>query len=232
MVFAVISAPILVQANDKFRINFMQSYSVKGSAAITTLRVDPGDGMGFVDVSSNRVQDWFFDYQYSTPGTYTVIVEVSNGVHTNAAAHEIQCISEAEDALFSSDRDLVKHESEILSWMPQGRSSFKYVHRRAQELILDWLHRNGYRKSGNLKLEKSDLIDIKDVKEWSTFLVLALIFQDNKKQEGDTLAQKSVFYYAKAQEVRPLVIRADWDNSGQVGDFEGREINTIRLVRY
>ena len=56
----------------------------------------------------------------------------------------IGLMSEAGDNLFSKDADLLSHKNNIFDFLPDGRNSFKNVHRAAQELILAYLDENGY----------------------------------------------------------------------------------------
>lgn len=129
--------------------------------------------------------------------------------------------SKSGDRLFSSDQDLLANESDILKYVPAGRSSFINVHRKAQERIIEWLDQNGFTDINGYKLTKFSLYDISEVSAWSRYLALEMIFRDFGNAKDDVFKQKADYYEKLALSARQrAVIRIDanGDNKGDIQD--------------
>jgi hypothetical protein len=221
-VFANIDLEPIVQVDDKTRIDATKSFQAKGaSGALETVEIEPETGAGLIDVTGSTNKDWFLDWQYASPGTKTVTVVITEDGNANTFTKDIEVLSEADDALFSKDTDLINLEPEILNYVRPGRSSFLDFHRSAQIRIVDSLNAQGYATSEGARLTKEDIAG-EDVKEWSKFLTLALIFEDNSNAIDDIFAEKAKRYMQKAEGARQrLVIRYDVDQDGETENTEG-----------
>jgi hypothetical protein len=184
----------IVQVEDKTRLNAQDSFATAGDT-ISLIEIDAGDGNGYVDVTSLKR----LDVAYSTDGDKTVLVRL-NG--TEERTQVISVLTEADDKLFSQDSDLEVYEPEILRYVRAGRNSYKDVHRRVQELILDWLDENRYWKTGQQRYVKADLVDIQDFKETSTYWALHLIYKGLSDTVDDIFAKKASEYGSKMYEAR------------------------------
>lgn len=222
--YPVLKTEGIVQVDDQTRLSALSCYA-NGGDTITQIEIDAGDGNGFIDVTSDR----YLDVQYASDGDVTVQVRV-NGSDT--ASETLSVLSEADDLLFSSDRDLEVHEPEILRYVREGRNSYKDVHRRVQTLIIDWLDYNRYWKRDNVRFEKADLIDIIDFKQWSTYYVLQLIFEGLSDKNDDKWMEKAAVYKQLAESARQRgTFRLDRDGSGDIDPDEFRDNWSKPLIR-
>jgi hypothetical protein len=165
-------------------------------------------------------------------GNKIVTVVSSNGTNTDTKYFYLKAYSEAGDRLFCSDGDLIAHEPDIMSWVQNGRSSFKNVYRRSQKLIIAWLDEKGYCNVYGDKYTKNDILDIEEVRQWSTFMSLRLIFQGLSNSIDDIFDRKSKLYEMSEQAARQRVIlRIDTNKDGQIEDTEGLSIYSGSLFR-
>lgn len=148
-------------------------------------------------------------------GIKKIEVTVNNG-STPASYYFYQKVySVAGDRLFSSDLDLISEETTIMKYVPAGKSSFLYVHRRAQEMILEWLDQNGWVNTSEEKFTKHDIIDVSETRAWSKYLALELIFRDFGNAKDDVFKQKADFYEKQAINARNrMVLRLDVNKDG------------------
>jgi hypothetical protein len=232
-IFPIIETDDIVQANDKFRIRADKSYISKGEAAITLVEINPGTGT-FVPVTGSPIasKNWFMDFQHSSAGDRTVAVRITTDGAPVSLSKTVTVLSEASDYLYSKDSELVAIESDILKYVPEGRSSFKYAHREAQNQILEWLWVNGYSKTDGTRFVKTDFIDVLEVNYWSRYLTLRLIFKDLSNQVDDIFDKKAKMYENIEHQWRTkALLKIDINGDGVVDTYEGFNMTTRRLVR-
>jgi hypothetical protein len=124
------------------------------------------------------------------------------------------------------------HEPDILNYVRPGRASFLDVHRRCQELILDWLDKNGYTDVDGEKFTKTSIVNIDEVKSWATYMALRLIFEGLSNSTEDVFAAKAQRYLSMEAEARKrLILRLDEDGDGVADEPEKTVVGTIYLVR-
>jgi len=232
-IFPHIESDDIVQANDKFRLSAVKSYITKGEAAITLVEIDPGDGV-FVPVTGLPVasKNWFMDFQHSSAGDKTVAVRITTDGAPVTVTKTVTVLSEASDYLFSKDSALTAIESDVLKYVPEGRSSFKYAHREAQGQILEWLWTNGYYKTGVERFVKTDFVNLIEVNYWSKYLTLRLIFKDLSNMVDDIFDKKAKQYENIEHQWRTKsVLKIDLDGNEVIEAYEGLNLTTRRLVR-
>ena len=134
----------------------------------------------------------------------------------NAQVHNyIRVFTPEGDSLFSCDADLETEEPDIMKWLPEGKSSYNYLHRKAQKEIIDFLDQNGYRAATGKKLNKWALVDKLDVKLWSTYLALKIHFAGIYNAERDVFVSKSKAYGALAESAKQrVIVLFDTNNDG------------------
>ena len=226
-IFPSIKVESVVQEFDKTRIDGSHSFVSTGSPAIQSVMIDP-DGSGYVDVTATMYLDW----EYITTGTKhpKVKVTVVGGTFKEISG-SILVRNAGSDHLFSTDEDLQNHEPDILKWLREGRNSYNDMHRRAQELILDTLYRLGYTDNEGNRLEAEDIIDKLEIREWSTFLTLHIIFFGLSNAVEDVFARKAAFYLKEAEMRRDSKsLKADLDGDGDATN-EGYDMTSISVVR-
>lgn len=221
MIFPILEYEPIVQIGDKTRLDASKSFVSPDEQAISVVSIRPSSADGFITVSSDRYLEW----AYSVSGVHEITVLVSTAEGASASAQilrNISCLSESQDKLFSTDQDLRLHEPDILKWVVDGRSSFKDMHRRAQYTIIKWLDKEGYVDVYNNPFTKDAILDIEEVKQWSTFITLRLIFEGISNAIDDVFAEKAKRY--KGMEVdwrKRAILRLDIDADGRTEDGEG-----------
>ncbi len=238
MIFPKIECDLVVQVNDKFRINASKSYVPKGGLAIVKVEIEPEAGAGYIDVtgaSPINSKNWFLDWEYATDGSKVVSLKVTTnlvGPVEQIVTLTVNCLLASEDKLLSDDSDLVAIESDILKYVPDGRSSFNYVHRESQNEILDWLFTNGYMKADTTPYTIDDIINVSEFKFWSKYSTLRLLYEDFSKAPDDVFMQKAKRYENMAHTWRhKSVLHIDANGDGVQGTTEGIDTVNKRFIR-
>ncbi len=144
----------------------------------------------------------------------------------------MEVVTEADDALFSDDKDLEALENDIIDYVPAGRNSFLNYHRKAQTLILDYLNEQGHETSSGVAIQKDAVVDVNEVRKWSESLTLALIFEDLSNSVNDRFEAKRLFYMSRVSDAKKRsILRLDLDGSGGISDGEGIPFKTMDLLR-
>lgn len=208
MIFPNIIREETLQVDDRTRIDARKSFITEDEAAITLVEIEPEASGGFIDVTSKKYLDW----QYDSEGDKVATVRITTDGSPTAQTATITVVTAASDALFSSDAELVVNESEIMNFTRNGRNSFLDKHREAQSLIVNYLDHNRIWDSTGERLTKSAIVDVDEVREWSKYLTLQLIFEDLSNQIGDIFDKKAAKYRAMAErESERSVLRLDTD---------------------
>lgn len=190
MIFGILKADFVVQVGDKIRLDGTSSFISPDESAITSVRIRPSDEESFMDVTTNKYLDWV----YSSDGEVTATLEIKSDGQAVTFTKTVTVLTEAEDKLFSNDNDILQHESDIMRFLPKGYSSFNHVHRSAQSIILDSLIQRGIYKSLNVPLTKENIYNILEVKHWSKYLVLQIIYSNVQNAVDDVFGQKASQY--------------------------------------
>lgn len=165
-------------------------------------------------------------------GLRKISIAVGNGTQSNTLSVYQRVFSEDGDRLFCEDGDLMAHEPDIMKWVTEGRASFKNVYRRSQKLIISWLDKEGYVDVYQKKYDKHDIIDLEEVKQWSTFMSLRLIFQGLSNAVDDVFDRKSREYLSQENSARQrAVLRLDVDGDGEADVGESLSISSGSLFR-
>lgn len=231
MIFPNLETEPVVQVADKTRIDASKTFISKDEAAVTLVEIDPGNGV-FVDVTGSSSRDWFLDWEYATDGEQTIVVRVTTDATPVTKSDTISVISEADDNLFSTDQDLVTHEEEILKYVPKGRNSFLNVHRKMQAIILDEIDERGVQNSDGTRLTKAQVVDVREVNQWSTFGVLYMIMQDLSNSVDDKFQAKAMDYKKRMEfHKNEAFLRLDFNQDGEITKGEQIGVRTGRLLR-
>lgn len=240
MIFPVIECDDVVQISDKFRIYGFTSYKTPDEGDWTKIEIEPHTGLGFIEVTGDLAKPkperfWFLDYQYSTNGDKTISLRITVGATVVTTTKVISVITAAVDNLFSTDQFLKEQQSDIFRLLPDGKNSFIYKHRAAQNFILDWLWNNGYYKTIGAGAEpyvKADIVDIDFISDWSAFVTLRMLFEENQSQGGDIFRVKAGDFLNKEERAREkCLLKLDTDGDGELSVNEGANISSRRLVR-
>lgn len=223
-----------VQTDDKTRLDCTRSFVSKDEAAITKVEIEPEAGSGFVDVTGSSQKDWYLDWSYSGASrTVTVSCRITTDGAPITNTDTIEVMTPADDNLFSGDQDLVALEHDVLRYVPAGRNSFLNVHRKAQYLILERFNDMGIRDINGDRITKEIALEVEEVRKWSQYLVLWLIFMDLSNAIGDVFDEKSKTYDQLAARASDKSFGKflDLDKSGDVTDGEIVDVTTMDLLR-
>ncbi len=226
-IFPTLEIESIVQTGDKTRLDASKSYVTPNEDAVATIEINP-DGSGYIDCTASGFLDW----GYSSTGIKTVTTKVTTeGGTFSTQTSTILVISEVDDYLFSNDQDLRLHVPDVLKYIPDGKSSYKNIHRRAQSMILDYLDEQGVRDKNDARLTKAAFVDKQEVKEWSTFLSLRLIFDGLWNTREDVFFARAREFEKSERSARDRFIRLDLDNDGDAESTEGVRIYSGTVVR-
>lgn len=199
MYFINIETENLIQQFDRLRIDCKLSTGTNDHPLVTKVEIKPEASGSFIQVSDNSSpldsDRWFLDWQYITIGSKAISIKFTFAdLSTIVETKTINCITESADKLFSNDDDLKIHEDDIMRFLKPGKTSFKNFHRRAQKLILSEIDRKGVRTQDGSKITEVEILDNSEVKEWSTFMTLKLIFESISNADNDIFQIKSKKY--------------------------------------
>ncbi len=157
---------------------------------------------------------------------------VGDGTSTALVKKYIRVFSVAGDKLYSTDSQIKENEPDILRYVSDGRSSFLTQHRLAQKDMFRWLDRKGYVDVYNNPFTKYSIPRIEELKDWSKFLTLRLIYQGLIVSTDDIFDRKSRSYKGMEVDARDrAVLRLDVDGDGKVDTFENIGIQFASVVR-
>lgn len=235
-IFPQIKHEKIIQVGDQIRIDASKTVIAKPDtlAEIDIVEISPNN-VDFVIIKASgeslNQKDWFLDWVYedlsdATDGLVTIAVRIT---HTDAGVFnktsEVNLLTEAEDNLFTTDFDLLSEEHDILEWLPEGYSSFTYLHRRAKNRIFSWLNEQQHFGKKGSKLTIDDVFDKSEFVEWSRYLVLKSIFNMAYNARGDVFKDKYDGYCKKEGQARTRVFSLDLDGDG-VDDGDADKTNT------
>lgn len=237
--FPVLELEAKVQVNEKTRLSAVKSFKTPDEAAISLVRIKPLASGSFITVTSSPTDSstWFLDWQYSAAATETVTVEFTVGtgpgtITTGTAT--IQVVTSATEKLFSTDKDLMAEEPDILKFVRDGKSSFNDIHRVAQEKILDDIYRQGILSDDDDKLTVAEVVDTAELKQWSKYMALRIIFESVSNKPDDIFAEKALKYEKMEFSAREKAInqmQLDLDQDGTLEDAERVSYRSASLVR-
>lgn len=203
-----------VRVNDKVRLNASRSFVTPDESSITKIEIKPSAGDSYIDVTS----DGYLDWAYTSAADNTVTVQVTNAGGSATTTTTVTSLAEADDILFSSDQDLLRYEKNVFDYLPEGHSSFLYAHREARRHIIRELISRRITEADGDTIDPKDIADKDQIKDWSIFYTLYLIFENAIIQENDFFTQKASAYFEKALGSMPASLKLDTDQDGNIDE--------------
>ena len=238
-IFPKIKVDSLSQTNEGVRIDARQTI-YRDIDDVFGVEISPNiDGendLPYQDVfEEGRFDKWFLDWSYLTAGTYnpTVRVQVTEGSEPEykTISKSISIITPETDALFSNDDDIIQSEPDIYRYLPEGRTSFTFMHREAQRRILAYLDEQRIWKLNGERYTKTDLFDKEEFVHWSRFMVLEIIFKAKIVSTDDFFAVKASDYaLLKKQAANRGTLRLSEDGVKEA-DLKYDKSNTMVIKR-
>ena len=232
-IFPKLQLDRVLQIEDGTRLDATKTFVSKDEAAITLVEIEPEAAAGFIDVTGTKSKDWFLDWQYDGVSR---AVDVTVRVTTDGApvtfTQSIELLTADDDKLFSDDYDLITKEEDILRFLPDGRTSFKYKHRQTQKEIIEDFNERGVTDLDGDKLTKDAFVDIEEVRLWALNMTLSMIFRDKSNVVGDQFDAKANDYMSEAlTHKHRAYYRLDLDGDGNITNGEKSPFRTVDLVR-
>ncbi len=218
-----------VQISEKVRIDVSKTFAYSGRT-ISSIVVKP---VSEADDSYDVTSAGYLDITYDSAGTKTIHVTLTlDNDETIALAKEITVVSEATENLFSSDPELISHEPDILNFLPEMFSDYRYVHRLSQDRIMAYLDEKGITDNDGKKLTAVDVKDTEELNDWSKFLALQYIYESLSNSIDDIFSEKSNRYRQMVKQCQNrALLRLDYDNDGTLEDDERGSLSTGRIYR-
>ena len=188
MIFINCKNEEIIQVNDKTRIDVSDSF-VSGTA-ITDIEIQPSADDDFISVFNSDQDLWYLDWAYSSSGEKVISVRATDGTSTITSTFSITCVSEADDNLYSNDSQIFAIELELKRYLPQGKNSYKYLHRESQSRILNYLDRKRIWNSDGDAYTKDQLNITGELQKWSLYETIYMIYTDLFLTVGDKFAEK------------------------------------------
>jgi hypothetical protein len=204
MIFAKLNCEDIVQTLDQTRIDASKCFS-DSISIISKIEICPDFAVVapltpvYYDVTTLKYLDWSYSTENKTTG-YTVKLRLTDSATpTPNVVYDtkyIKAYSSTTDLLVSSDNDLITYEADVLRYVRPGRNSFLDIHREARDEIMRVLNQKGIKDSDGDKLTIASLLDKEEIKNWSRFFVLKVIFESFSNQIDDVFDRKSKKYFS------------------------------------
>lgn len=228
-IFGVIKTDDKVFTGDQLRIDVSSSFLAPGlSFGTVSHEISVDEGVTWFNVSAKKSADWIF----STAGEQIISLRLTTSTATTQTfTKTVTVLDLTAQNLFSLDSDLYIIEPEIDQYLPKRWSSWNLVHLKAQEYIIDWLDEKKTFKRDGTKYGVSDILDLQEVKQWSTYKTLEFIYEGNSNIVGDISSIKRDKYRAMSDE-KASRSQLSLNYSGDAADTEQRvDLFSVNVVR-
>ena len=228
-IFGVIKTDDKVFTGDQLRIDVSSSFLAPGlSFGTISHEISIDEGVTWFNVSAKKSADWIF----STAGAKIITLRLTTSTATTETfTKTVNVLDLTAQKLFSLDSDLYIIEPEIDQYLPKRWSSWNLVHLKAQEYIIDWLDEKKTFKRDGTKYGVNDILDLQEVKQWSTYKVLEFIYEGNSNIVGDISSVKRDKYRTMSDE-KASRSQLSLNYSGDVADTTQRtDLFSVQVVR-
>jgi hypothetical protein len=138
--------------------------------------------------------------------------------------------------VFAEDVDLQEEYPAVMSYLPEGKTSFIGYHQAVRNHILTYLRnkgKNATNSNGVTKLlDQFDLHDHEEVRQAAKFLALSKIFANESDQAEDKWDIRAKSFYAKYTEAINLnFLSVDNNDDGVKDTSEQQAVQFIRIER-
>jgi hypothetical protein len=190
----------VLQVEDKTRISASRSF-VTNDGNITDVLIKPEGSESFISVFNSDPEKWYLEWAYITDGMKTVEVQIdTDAPSSRVRTYDLNVLSKDDDTLFSGDSDLIPYEPDVLKYLPKGKNTYLYAHRKAQEIIIAYLDEQRIWNQDKSRITKEQIAAItnneirKQFEEWSTFQTLLIIFESIQVSNEDIFQEKKINY--------------------------------------
>ena len=232
MIFPELKHDSVVQLADMFRLDASKTFVTPDEGEITNIQIS-FDQIDYINIFVElEPEKWFLDYAFDSVGEKDIYLKVTTESGDSEKQFTLNVITEEEDALFSKDERLFSLENEFQYNIPKGRNSYKYAHREAQKQIVRYLDGEGVRKEDGSRFEKEDLVGNEYISEWSTYLTMILVLEDNRILSDDVYKEKRKHYNTLLIDAKKNApIRLDFNQDEEVEPDEIKNVQCKFLER-
>lgn len=228
--FPIIKSDEKVFTGDKISFDFSKSFITPDEtlAAVPNHQASFDGGVTWIDVTTSKK----IDFIYSTPGSKTVKLRVTTTLGNVVADKIINVMDIVAQKLFSNDSDLYRFEPEIDSLLPKKWTSWNLVHLESQKYFIDWLDEKRIYAADGSKYGVADLSDLDQVRQFSIFKTLELIYSGTFNQTGDIYSSKRDKYRELANDkLGKSTISLDYNKNGNLNEGERTDLHSVVLIR-
>lgn len=237
MIGLIIQHDSLVRVGDKIRIDCTKTFAAKGSPAITQVRIRPESAHSFIDVTGPSVninsKNWFLDWVYESDGNKTITLEVTDSA-SNVVTKDsvVSVLLPQNDKTFASDTELQAYDSDILSYLPESRSSWNHVHREVRRRILAYLRDRRVFMPDGSEIPIERLLVVNELREIAAIWALKIIYWDLSNKIDDKFFQK---YQETEKLLNSLLSKGDlgidFDDDGSLSGLERVDLRSMTMNR-
>lgn len=185
------------------------------------------NGTDFVNVTDKKQISWVFN----DSGPQPIYLTLNSSLGSELFTTSIEVLDIVDAKLFTTDFDLVAYEPDIMKYLPKKWSSWNIIHMRAQDYIINYLSEKAILDKFGNAYTKDDIRDIKEVKDWSSALVLRYIFNTISNADNDIFKSKSDEYEEIAN-ARGSRARINLDhNKNSKTDDEVQDLRSVEVNR-
>jgi hypothetical protein len=238
-IFPVLELESKIQTDEKTRLSGIKSYKTPNEIAVSLVRIQPDTLEDFYEISASDPTDsakWFLDWQYATAGAKAVSLEITTDPLATAViiTKTIEVVDPLDEKLFSTDYDLMSEEPDMLRFIKDGKSGYNDLHRTAQYKIMDEIYRQRIFNIDGNKLTLSEVLEVEELRSWSKYMVLKLVFMGISNSVGDIFQKKSELYASyeqKAFNEAMNQMRLDFNKDGKLDKADDKDFRTVNLQR-
>lgn len=190
MIFPILKYEDVIYTNNRVRFEASESFANKALATVSH-EMSMDGGSTWINITQKKHLDWMF----LNDATYVVQLRINTSDLDSATISKtVEVVDASTQVFFSNDSDLYKYEADIDKYLPDRWSSWIHMHAEARKIFMDWLDEKGIKKEDGSKYLVEDVMDIEQVRQFSTFKALELIFESNIKVTGDVFSFKRDHY--------------------------------------
>lgn len=191
------------------------------------------------DYTKDLTQSGFINWDRSsiTPAKYTLNGSELYWYRIKASGDMGTLVLKGIGLVFSNDNDLKEDYPDIMDSLPSGDTSFIKFHKAAKDNIIQSLNNMSIRKASTTnvapkRIDEFDILDIKELRIPSKYMVLGFIFKWLSDQIDDKYSEDSKNFLSLASNFLNMPsLSIDLDDDGQKDQFEENRVHSTVLQR-
>ena len=226
------------QVGEKIRFTGFQSFITPNEPAISKVEFQADAAEPWITVGDPLDKTtWFMDWVYTSVGNKVPSIRITSGTLPGVTATEsgaIEIVLAADEKLFCSDESLLPQESDIILWLPEGRSTWNFIHRRVQQRIMEEIDKQRIFNVDGSKITLDQVLDVSQFRDWAIYMALAMIFQSISRSVDDIASEKMKYYESKQFEYMNFcmnLMRVDTNKDGVLTQEDEKGFRSTVMVK-